>query len=383
MRANLNSVHLLRAIVRQSPAVTREEIGELAKSLDDWNSCLELAKEHRVSSLLHRRLSEAGDAVPPSVLATLNGEYQLNYLQCLANAAELIQLLKDFDRESIAGMPFKGIVLSAMIYGDLAARAAGDLDVLISFHDLSRATALLVKRGFELETPTHADGSPAVANYFEYHFQRPTDGMIVELRWKLELAQSRFQHELGMDWIWPSRSTIKVAGAEVPEMSAEITLPTLCMHGSKHVWSRLNWICDVAQLIAARPALDWDETIRQSRRNGLWRSLTLGVLLAVRVCGATVPGSVMKRFNAESSLVNLARYLDENLFNAPGFPPTGIIPYNIHILDNRDRARLLFSLDYLKPNDRDLAAIRLPKPLYPLYYFIRPLRMLFDRSPRI
>ena len=60
----------------------------------------------------------------------------------------------------------------------------------------------------------------------------------------------------------------------------------LCMHGSKHVWSRLIWICDVAQLLISSPDLDWKEVIEEANQSGLWRSLALGVLLAHRVAGA-------------------------------------------------------------------------------------------------
>ena len=38
--------------------------------------------------------------------------------------------------------------------------------------------------------------------------------------------------------------------------------------------------------------------------------------------------------------------------------------------------RLIFSLGFLRPNQRDLAAVRLPKGLHGLYYLIRPFRIL-------
>ena len=71
-----------------------------------------------------------------------------------------------------------------------------------------------------------------------------------------------------MDWAWPERRTVTVAGAEVPNLSPEKTLLVLCMHGSKHAWSRLIWICDVAQLLAACPGLDWNKVNREAKRLG-------------------------------------------------------------------------------------------------------------------
>jgi hypothetical protein len=381
MSAGCSSYELLRCLVRRTPEAAGA-IKELAEKVDDWESLLALAREHRISTLLYRQLPELGESVPVAVREQLRTEYQRNILQTLANAAELVQLLKEFDSQSIFAMPFKGIVLAASVYGDLAARPAGDLDVLIHYRSLEAATRILRERGFELTTEANADGSPAVPDYFEFNFVRPADGMVVELRWRLELTQPRFRRNLGMDWVWPGRRTATLAGAQVPDMNPEVTLLVLCMHGSKHVWSRLIWVCDVAQLLAARPGLDWKETFAQAKRHGLSRALALGVLLSHRITGVPVPPAVLKNLGADSAISALAMHIDENLFDAPGSLPLSRVPYNLRLLDFSDRARLILSAEYWRPNDRDIEAFPLPKPLYPLYFLIRPIRILRNRSPR-
>ncbi len=208
------------------------------------------------------------------------------------------------------------------------------------------------------------------------------DGMVIELRWRLELTQPKFRHDLGMDWVWPGRRTTMLAGAEVPDMSSEITLLMLCMHGSKHMWSRLIWICDVAQLLASSPGLDWKKVTLEAKRSGLWRSLALGVLLAHQVCGAIVPQAVLRRFKADATACDLAEHIRKNLFDAPGSTPARRLPYGIQLLGFRDRVAWLLSTNFLRPNERDRAAVPLPKSLHALYYLIRPFRILLDRSAR-
>ena len=66
----------------------------------------------------------------------------------------------EFEKAGIAAMPFKGVVLGASAYGDMTARTAGDLDVLIYYRDLLRATQILKDRGYELKTKVLEDGSP-------------------------------------------------------------------------------------------------------------------------------------------------------------------------------------------------------------------------------
>jgi hypothetical protein len=46
--------------------------------------------------------------------------------------------------------------------------------------------------------PVREDGTPSFLYYYEFSFTRQTDGMNVELRWRLELMAVRFRI---WDWI--------------------------------------------------------------------------------------------------------------------------------------------------------------------------------------
>jgi Uncharacterised nucleotidyltransferase len=382
MPADRDCCELLRAIAQHPTGVAAQQIPQLAEKIRDWDSLFTLASEHRVLPMLYLQLADIASAVPPDVQERLRTEYHRNMFHNLANAAELIGVLKAFEHESIPAMPFKGVVLGASVYHDLTTRPSGDLDILIHHRHLSQAAALISERGYELKTPVQEDGTPVPSNPDEYHFERQTDGMVLELRWRLELTQPRFRSNLGLDWVWPRRRTALLAGAEVPDISPEITLLMLCMHGSRHVWSRLIWICDVAQLLVSSPGLGWKEVIREAKRSGLWRPLALGVLLAHRVARAEVPQAVLRRFEADTTACSLTQHIQENLFDEPGSKPIGGIPYNIQLLGFHDRVRFLMSLDFLRPNEQDRAFLPLPKSLSPLYYLIRPFRLLWDRSAR-
>jgi hypothetical protein len=379
MRADSGSCELIRAIARSSDA---EQVHRFAAKVGDWDSLLELAEEHGVFPMLYLRLADMGPAAPLFVQERVRTEYNTNMFHSLANAVELIAILKALEDEMIPAMPFKGIVLGASIYHDLTARPAGDLDLLIHYRDLLRATTIVIERGYELKTQVRDDGTPARPDYYEYHFERKTDGRVLELRWRLELTVPRFKRDLGIDWVWPRRRTTMLAGAEVPNLSPEITLLVLCMHGSKHAWSRLIWICDVAQLMASSPGLDWNEVASEAKKVGLRRTLALGILLAHRVAGATAPRTILRHFEADTTACHLAQHIHGNLFDAPGSTPPGPIPYSIQLLDFRDRVGLLSSTNFLRPNERDRAALPLPKSLHALYYLIRPVRIFFDRSAR-
>ncbi|MGC1424196.1 MAG: nucleotidyltransferase family protein [Terracidiphilus sp.] len=377
-----NSADLLRTVVLWHGERRGPTVAEIAGKITRWKDPIMGARQHGVLPMLYSELVANSAVVPAEALEFARFEFERNAFHCVANAAELLQVLNEFEKAGIAAMPFKGVVLGASAYGDMTARTAGDLDVLIYYRDLLPATRILKARGYELKTKVLEDGSPEAENYFEYHFERADDGMVLELRWKLELTQPRYRHELGMDWVWPRRRTVKLAGADVASFDAVSDLLMLCMHGSKHVWSRLVWICDVAKRLESEPALDWNFARQEAKRVGLWRCLALGVLLARRVAGAKVPADVLKGFEGDPWARNLAEFLEEHILKEPARMPAGWLPYNLQILGFRDRARVVLSPGILRPGARDRAVVKLPKALEPLYYVIRPLRILLDRTAR-
>jgi hypothetical protein len=371
---------LLRAITQSSS--TDAQIRAIALEIRDWEELRHMSREHRVPPILFSRLVQAEAPLPPEAEHRLKSEYERNIFHCMANAAELIAILESFNKHGLPAMPFKGVVLAANVYGNANARTAGDLDLLVRARDLKRATDLLLERGYDLHTRVHADLSPVDSDCFECHFERRRDGMVTELRTRLELLGPRSDLDLGMDWVWPRRQSASLAGATVPDIDPEITLLMLCMHGSKHAWTRLSWIVDVARLLSARPDLNWNAIEREAKRTGLWRALALGVLLAHRVSDAPVPRPQLRRFTSVGAVRRLAEYIDANLFDPTLRKPPGFLPYAMRLLGVRDRLRLMLSLKIFRLSPQDRAFVNLPRPLHALYYLIRPLRLILDRSPR-
>ena len=369
---------LLRAVVRPESDGEKDLLARFANNVRDWEAAITAANEHGVIPMLYSRLTSNSVTVPAQVFERMRIENESNVFHSLANAAELLEVLRDFDEQKIPVMPFKGIVLAQSMYGNLFSRPAGDLDLLISPRDLERATAVLLKRGYDLSI----DPAPLSDELYESHFERRSDGMVIELRWRLELTQPRFRRVLGLDWVWERRQVTTLAGARVPDLDPATALLVLCMHGCKHAWTRLIWVSDVARLLERHANLDWHEVIREARRTGLWRSLALGVLLARRIAAAPVPEFALRRLESDRAARSLASYFDENLLRNRGSIPNGRIPYNIQLLGAEDRIRFLFSMNFLRPTDLDRAFIELPRYLEPVYYVIRPIRLLLDRSPR-
>lgn len=175
---------LLLAVAQ--PPDNPERIGRLAGQIRDFSRLFELARNHGVLPLLYSRLLESGVCFPAEYVAQLHDEYCTNVAQNLAAVAELSDVLEDFAHNEIPALPFKGVSLANLAYGKVGLRPAGDLDVLLYRRDLDRATQIVLGRGYELRTPIQANREPSEFGKFEYHFERPSDGMILELRWEAD-----------------------------------------------------------------------------------------------------------------------------------------------------------------------------------------------------
>lgn len=374
------SQELLIAVVRD--ATGPDAIRALAVRIEDWDGLIDLALRHCVLPMLFSRLAEMESALPASAAERISREYERIVVHNLANAAELIAVLEVFNRAGMQAMPFKGVALAASAYGDMLNRQSGDLDFLVRKSELPCATKLLRKRGYELETSVLQDGTPAEPRLHEYKFRRRADGRELELRWRLDLNWGRYGRDLGMEWVWPQHAKTVLAGAVVPILNPEISLLVLCMHGCKHYWSRLIWLCDIERVIDTNPALDWQAVLAEAKSQGLSRALGLGVMLSARLLQAKVPQPVLGQFGKDKTVYRLTKHFADNLVANPGTGPRARVPYGFQMLDFRDRLRFILSGAYLRPNERDRNAFGLPEWLSPLSFLLRPIRLLLDRSAR-
>ena len=90
----------------------------------------------------------------------------------------------------------------------------------------------------------------------------------------------------------------------------------LCVHGTKHRWTRLQWIVDVGELIRARPDLDWTRVRDLAAASGTQRMLWIGLCLARGLAGAALPADVARAVEADSVAGRLVRQVMARLFDA-------------------------------------------------------------------
>ncbi len=155
----------LAARTALEPIVERQLV-ELLREPIDWERLWAQGQLHEVLPLLTvtlRRLA-AQAPIPAPWLARAQRRYYATMLRNTALADELLRVLAAFRQAGVAALPVKGLVLAETLYGSLALRPLGDLDVLVRPADLPRARAALGALGF-----AQAD-EPGYENaYHPYH----------------------------------------------------------------------------------------------------------------------------------------------------------------------------------------------------------------------
>jgi hypothetical protein len=161
-------------------------------------------------------------------------------------------------------------------------------------------------------------------------------------------------------------------------LSANDLLFSLCVHGSRHLWERLGWICDIAELIV-RHEINWPALLQRAAAADSERMFLLGLHLAHKLLDAPLPVVVQQRCAADARLELLANNVVIHLFNGPTHVPatsTEIFKYNIGVRKSL-AARARYFVHMLRPTDSDFGSRPLPGGLSFAYYLIRPFRLLF------
>lgn len=364
------------ARTRVAPHVAAR-LRELAAKDIDWEYLFLLARRHSVVPLLYLQLYQhASDLVPHEHLEKLKQHYFENVARNTVLTAELCNLIGLLANAAIEAIPYKGPVLSLFAYGNLGLRRFVDLDVIVKKTDVLKARDILLSKGY---TPSKSlsltQQELLLRTQHNMQFSRDNRQLILELHW--EVAPHLFASAVSGDKLWQNLTTIDINGTQVKTFATDDLLFSLCVHGSRHLWERLSWICDVAELIG-RHEFDWTTLLERARAADTERMFLLGVHLAHELFEAPLPDEITRRCDSDEQLKALAENVVEHLFNGTTHVPATsreIFKYNIRVRKTLSaRARYLAYM--FRPTDRDLSRRSLPSGMSFVYYLTRPFRLI-------
>jgi Uncharacterised nucleotidyltransferase len=336
----------------------------------------QVANNHGLIPLLYRHLiATRPNSVSADILKELRNEALSHAGASLALTRQLLELLALFEANSIPVIPYKGPALAASAYGDVGLRQFSDLDLIVHKRDVLRVKELLVTRGWRPEFELNdAQEAAFLDHYYDYAFYSDR-GVLVEIHW--ELTEGFFSVPIDVDGLWKRLVPIQIAGRRVMTLSPEDSLLIVCVHSSKHLWSRLGWISDVARLIATNKDMNWPQVSEHAAELGAKRMLHLGLVLASQLLGAKLPEHISKDINSDPTVSALAVEMTRRLFEDRSTSPGIVETAKLHIRMRErpsDRFRYVLRL-LLNTTVGDWTAMKIPRSLFFLYYLVRPLRL--------
>lgn len=368
-------IHCARTTV---PLPVREKIRDLSAGPLDWEFVFSQASENSVTPLLGRQLFAcAPDVLASAVTERLKTLVRAAAARSLILTAELLRVMAIFRTEDIPVVPYKGPVLAAQAYGDVALREFEDLDLVLRQRHMAKANSVLTALGFRPKYSwVLSPGTSSSLVPGEYHYRDEARRLALELH--TEITLRHFPVAPGLDALMQRLEPVPLSGHEVPTFAPADMLPILCVHGAKDFWERISWIADISEFVRAYPRLDWDGVFRSAEVLKAQRMLCLGLALAVGLVDTPLPKEIATRVKSDSVAAAIAAELKSSHLNhsRPRRSGLDLLRFRRRMMPGnlagwRYAARLS-----LVPAEEDWLMLRLPRPLAPAYMALRPIRLL-------
>ncbi len=347
----------------------------LSTASTDWETVLDLADRHGVASLLHDSFTRCSDVIPAAVALRLRMKYERNIHTTLLLARELIRILACVEALGLEAIPYKGIVLAESCYGDMAMRPSGDLDLFIRAEDLPRIKRAMIDLGYSTRLPIaeQAEAAYAAAGY-ECTFDSTAGKNLLELQWNLQPRYYAVDYD--MRGLFDRAQPVTTAGRHMKTPSPEDLLLVLSLHAAKHVWGRLIWLCDLAQVMK-RGDLNWVWIQARACELGIERILHITLVLIHRLLNVEIPAAVAQAVSADRAAHSLAGEIAASMAAGTEYEEEKISYFRLMMrLRERpaDRLRFLTRLAFT-PGPGEWEVVKFPKPLFGLYRIVRLARL--------
>ena len=382
LRSQLEIELLLACSRTEIAAELENKIDSLTRKELDWQLFCQLAGRHQLIPLVYHNLASiCKDAVPAEILSQMRNKYANRARSNLFITAELLKIHRLFEKNGIFAIPFKGMTLAMTAYKNLAFRESCDIDLLISKQNFPKATELLSTLGYETigyiaevkDNPEVRYGSFLQSENKQkgYGFYNQQKNIEIDLQWSVTLKAKSHYFNLNFKQLKENTSDVCLAGNKLPQFAPEVMVLYLCFHGSKHCWQSLKWVCDLSEFINSHPNLNWQQIEQQAQELNLTTMFYLGLLLVHNFYQTSIPDFLLVKIFQNRKAVALYEQVRKLIFTRP-FTKWEDYSFVLQLTDSwLGRLKFLSHLLFT-PTMKEWEVVQLPKPLFPLYYVIRP-----------
>ncbi len=345
----------------------------------NWNLILDFVYYHGLFPLFYWKIKNFAQWIPDPVLHCLGRDFKQNACRNLSLTQELIKIIQNLHSQNIPILSFKGPVLAKTAYQNLGLRQFIDLDILIPKSAIASTAQILIQQGYLPQFELQGWQAIEYTNIrSEHNFYSAQKDLSIDLHWSLILPSFSFHSHPEIIWSNPHyQSQVKLANQTILTLSPEALLLFLCVHSSKHDWSHLSWVCDIAQLLDQTYPLNWTWISQEVGHLGTQTMLDLGLWLAHHYFDAPLPEGWEQKLANSPKIQALAQQIETQWLEPNLETHNPFLMGQIYVQTMDDwRDRLWYWFDYIAtPTPLEWAIIPLPHWLFFLYYPLRFIRL--------
>jgi len=222
-------------------------IQKLINSIENWDTFIDLAYEHGIFPLVFKTLKQHNSLLKEDLFQELQSINIDIVKENMMMTLELTKITKLLDENGIKAISIKGPVLSQLAYGDIALRQYTDLDILVQKADLKKVYLILSKYDYTSKYPkSFFDSDKCINVEKDVTLINNKKDISVEIHWELFEKKYNMFSQLIVN---ENLQSISINNNVISTLSNEVYLQYLSIHGSKHMWERIEWIKDIDLLI--------------------------------------------------------------------------------------------------------------------------------------
>jgi hypothetical protein len=266
-------------------------ITDLIKQVTDWDYVFSLAAKHGLLLFLVHNVNRAVPAfLPQTIVTDVRRRYSATNR---SSSRELRELTSLFAAHRVRVISYKGPTLAGIDYNNQPLRGSADLDFLVHPRDYRQVLTLLSSQGY----------TPYMDCGYKYHLWHPKKQIDLDLH--RALAPRRYLFTIAFDYAWQRSMRLAMPhGGDVLTFCLEDLVIVLCLDLVKDIAQpgnfRLLKITDIAELMKYSERIDWTALVQRARAARLVRVTYFGLLLAERVCGATLPPDIGRNIEGQA-----------------------------------------------------------------------------------
>ena len=357
---------------------SRQRMIELVEEGLDWSYVIWRARSHEVLPLLKDRLEWACSHLVPDLVSDQLRNYVQNELKSqIMLMMELLRVLEFLENHQLLAIPLRSPILSGFIYHQLGLRPYSNPEILLPKKEVLKGWELLQSLGYQASIGNYPSQAVRWIDVrSKVSFECREQNTYLRLCWDGNRHHLAFPFDIRE--MATRLQTIGVMGKKVQILSTEDLILVLCERSTQRAWQALGPIADIAWLLADSRELNWHVVMERARKYGSQRMFFLGLSLAQEVMRVELPDYVSKRIAEEREVAYLAGIVCQQLFRKPEKFP--YLPRNrFFYFRAKDSLKQKLRDGFLSlfiPTKEDCVFMSLPKRLFPLYYLLRPIRLL-------